>query len=186
MAFGLSCFKHRTSPSRRKKTMSYDVSFQHSLWKLIKPIRYVMLTHRHPDGSLRSHPLTAQNHSLKPGEPLYFFVSRKTELGQCLLSDGNVCVNYGDPKEDVWVCISGQARISEDLATKRRLFNALERAWFPGGPTDPDLELVEVEIKHAEYWDIKESKTRQLLQIATAAVSGEPPKIGEHRELQVS
>ena len=43
-----------------------------------------------------------------------------------------------------------------------------------------------MEIKHAEYWNIKESKTRQLLRIATAAVSGEPPKMGEHRELQVS
>ena len=166
--------------------MNHDETFQRSLWKLIKPIRYVMLTHHHPDGSLRSHPMTAQNHSLKPGEPLYFFVSRKTELGQSLHSDGNVCVNYGDLKEDVWVSISGQARISEDLGTKQRLFNALERAWFPGGPADPDLELVEVEIKHAEYWNIKESKTRQLLQIATAAVSGAPPKMGEHRELQVS
>src|SRR6476660_5681571 len=127
MARDLFCFKHWTS-ARRKRTMNYDQSFQHSLSKLIKPIRYAMLTQRHPDGSLHSHPLTAQNHSLKPGEPLYFFVSRKTELGQSLRSDGNVCVNYGDLKEDVWVCISGQARISEDLATKRRLFNARERA----------------------------------------------------------
>lgn len=166
--------------------MSHDETFQHSLWKLIKPIRYAMLTHRHPDGSLHSHPLATQNHSLKPGEPLYFFVSKKTELGQRLRSDGNVCVSYGDLKEDVWVSISGQARISANLDTKRSLFNALEKAWFPGGAADPDLELVEVEIHHAAYWNIKESKTRQLLKIASAAVSGEPPKMGEHRELHVS
>jgi general stress protein 26 len=175
-----------TPRCRKEKTMSRDETFEHSLWKLIKPIRYAMLTHRVADGSLHSHPLTTQNHSLKHGEPLHFFVSRKTELGQRLRSDGNVCVTYGDLKEDVWVSISGQARISEDLEAKRRLFNALERAWFPGGPADPDLELVEVDIKHAEYWNIQESKTRQLLRIASAAVSGEPPKIGEHRELDVS
>ena len=165
--------------------MSHDETFQHALWKLIKPIRFAMLTHRHPDGSLHSHPMTMQNHSLTPGEPLYFFVSRKTELGQRLQTDGNVCVSFGDLKEDIWVSISGQARISESLDTKRRLFNALEKAWYPGGPTDPDLQLVEVDIEHAEYWNIKESKTRQLFRIASAAVSGQPPQMGEHRALHV-
>ena len=166
--------------------MRHDATFQHSLWKLIKDIRYGLLTHRHPDGKLHSHPLTTQNRSLGPGDPLYFFVSRRTELGQRLLADSNVCVNYADPQEDVYVCISGQAMINDDLAAKRRLFNALAKAWFPGGADDPDLELVEVAIEHAEYWNVKESKTTQLLKVATAAVSGHQPEIGEHRELNVS
>jgi general stress protein 26 len=166
--------------------MSQDLTFQHSIWKLIKEIRYGLLTHRHPDGKLRSHPLTTQNRSLDPGDPLYFFVSKKTELGQRLPADGNVCVNYADPQEDVYVCISGQASINGDLATKKRLFNALAKAWFPGGADDPDLELVEVSIEHAEYWNVKESKTTQLLKVASAAVSGQQPEMGEHRELHVS
>ena len=165
--------------------MKHDESFQHALWKLIKDNRFAMMTHRHADGALRSHPLTTQNRSLDPGEPLYFFVSNKTELGQRLRADGNVCISYADPKNDVYVSVSGQARISEDLDTKRRLFNALAKAWFPRGAEDPDLELVEVEIQHAEYWNIKESKTSQLLKIATAAVSGKPPEVGEHRKLHV-
>lgn len=166
--------------------MKHDEPFQHSLWKLIKGNRFAMLTHRHPDGRLHSHPLTTQNRSLEPGDPLYFFVARETELGQRLLADGNVCVSYADPDKDVYISISGMARISENMDTKRRLFNALAKAWFPGGAQDPNLELVEVEIQHAEYWNIKESKTRQLFKIASAAVSGEQPVMGEHRELHVS
>jgi hypothetical protein len=81
-----------------RNLMSHDVTFQHSLWQLIKEIRFGLLTHRHPDGKLRSHPLTTQNRSLDPGDPLYFFVSKKTELGQRLPADGNVCVNYADPR----------------------------------------------------------------------------------------
>jgi general stress protein 26 len=165
--------------------MTKDASFQHDLWKLIKDIRFCMLTHRHPDGSLHSHPLTTQSKSLKPGEPLCFFVSRKTELGQRLQADGNVCVNYADLKEDVWVCISGNARVVDDLDKKKSLFGALNKAWFPGGAEDPDLELIEVDIQHAEYWNVKESKTTQLLKMASAAVSGTPPEMGEHRELHV-
>jgi general stress protein 26 len=166
--------------------MKHDEPFQHSLWKLIKGNRYAMLTHRHPDGRLHSHPLTTQNRSLEPGDPLYFFVARETELGQRLLADGNVCVSYADPDKDVYISISGMARISENMDTKRRLFNALAKAWFPGGADDPNLELVEVQIHHAEYWNIKESKTKQLFKIASAAVSGEQPVMGEHRELNVS
>jgi len=166
--------------------MSHDKSFQHDLWELIKDIRFAMLTHRHADGSLHAHPLTTQNRSLKPGEPLYFFVSKQTEVGQRLRADGNVCLSYADLKEDRWISVSGQATISEDMDTKKKLFNALAKAWFPGGAEDPDLELVEVRIVNAEYWDIKESKVTQLLKMASAAVTGNKPEMGEHRELNVA
>jgi len=161
-------------------------AFHDALWALIKDIRIALLTHRHPNGRLHAHPLTTQNRSLKPGEPLYFFVSRKTELGQRLSGDGNVCVAYGDLKDDVWVSISGQATINEDLGKKKDLFNALARAWFPGGHDDPDLELVEVEIQDAEFWNVKDSKTTQLLKLATAAVTGNKPEMGEHREMHAT
>ncbi len=155
------------------------------LWELIKHIRFGMLTHRHADGGLHAHPLTTQNKELGPNGILYFFVSRSTEVGQRLRQDGNVNVSYADPHKDAYVSISGQARISEDQDAKDRLFNAMAKAWFPGGPTDPDLELVEVVIQHAEYWDVKESKPTQLLKMAAAAVSGERPRMGEHREVSV-
>jgi len=166
--------------------MDTTPSFQHNLWKLIKDIRFAMLTHRHPDGKLHSHPLTTQNRSLEPGEPLCFFVSKKTELGQRLMADGNVCVTYADHDKDIYVSVSGQAKINDDLAAKKHLFNALAKAWFPGGAEDPDLELVELAIQDAEYWNVTESKTTQVLKMATAAVTGHQPHLGEHRELHVS
>jgi general stress protein 26 len=142
-----------------------------------------MLTHRHPGGMLHAHPLTTQNQSLEDAV-LYFFVSKKTELGRRLQQDGNVNVSYADPAKDSYVSIAGQARIGNDASTKERLFNAMAKAWFPGGPSDPDLELVEVQIHHAEYWDVKQSKVTQLYKIAKAAVSGEPPQMGEHRTVE--
>lgn len=165
--------------------MSQDHSFQHDLWKLIKDIKFGMLTHRHADGTLHAHPLTTQNHSLKAGEPLYFFVSKKTELGQRVRADGNVGITYADLKEDSWISISGQASVSEDMKIKKDLFNALAKAWFPGGAEDPDLELLAVQIQHAEYWDVKESKATQVLKMASAAVTGKRPEMGEHREMHV-
>lgn len=166
--------------------MSKDqhLPFHDALWKFIKDIKFAMLTHRHADGSLHAHPLTTQNRSLKEGEPLYFFVSKATEVGQRLRADGNVGLAYCDLKEDVWVSITGRATVSEDLAKKKQLFNALAKAWFPGGAEDPDLELVEVQIVDAEYWNVKESKATQLLKMASAAVSGQKPTMGVHREMK--
>ena len=165
--------------------MSHDKSFQDHLWELIKDIRFPMLVHRHLGGRLHAHPLTMKNKSLKPGEPLHFFVSRQSELGQRVRVDGAVCVTYTDAEKDRYVSVSGHATISDDSTLKKRLFNALDKAWFPAGADDPDLELVEVEIEHAEYWNVKESKTTQLFKVAAAAVSGDRPELGEHRELHV-
>lgn len=162
-----------TSPDPHKK-----------LWDLIRHMRFGMLTHMHPSGLLHSHPLTTQNRSLEPDMALYFFVSKKTELGQRIRADGKVNVSYADPQNDTYVSISGMASIRDDLRLKQHLFNALAKAWFPGGASDPDLELLQVKIVYAEYWDITESKTTQLFKLATAAVTGQPPQMGEHRQLQ--
>ena len=163
--------------------MSNMSSPRETLWDLIKSTRFGMLTHRHTDGMLHSHPLTTQNKSIDEAGILYFFVSKKSEVGERLLVDGNVNVAYVDTGKDTYVSVTGQAKISEDMATKERLFTAITKAWFPAGPTDPDMELVEIHIRHAEYWDVKESKMTQLFKIATAAVTGSPPKMGEHKEL---
>ena len=154
------------------------------LWDLIKDTRFCMLSHRHGDGSLHSHPLTTQNKALDEGAMLYFFVSKSTELGQRLRQDGNVNLSYANPKDDTWVSVTGTARIREDLEKKNELFNTMAKAWFPNGPEDPDMELVEVKIDEAEYWNVKENKLLQLLKMGKSAVTGNPPKMGEHREVQ--
>ena len=70
--------------------MSSHKSDIDSLWELIKDIKFGMLTHRHANGELHSHPLTTQNKSADEGSTLYFFISRKSELAQRVQQDGNV------------------------------------------------------------------------------------------------
>ena len=89
-----------------------------------------------------------------------------------------------DPGKDTWVSVAGTAHVREDLAKKQELFNMMAKAWFPGGPEDPDLELVEVVIDEAEYWNVKENKLLQLFKMAKAAATGTRPKgMGEHAEI---
>ena len=160
---------------------------EHTLWTLIKDIKFGMLTHRHADGHLHSTPLTTQNKSDDEGKALYFFISRKSEIAACIASDAIVNVAYAHPGDDRYVSVSGKAVLVEDQTKKDYLFTSFAKAWFPGGATDPDLALLQVNIGHAEYWDVKESKMMQLFKMAQAVITGDPPeKMGEHKELSLS
>ncbi len=157
------------------------------LWELIRNIRFGMLVHRHADGMLHSHPLTTQNKSTDNGSLLYFFISASSEMATSLATDGNVNVSYADPSDDSYVSISGTARIVHDLAQKQALWSDMNKAWFPGGPADEDLALLEVRIAHAEYWDVDDSKMVQLIKMAKAAITGERPRdLGEHKEVRLA
>lgn len=166
--------------------MTTNPSDQQTLWDLIKDIKFGMLTHRHSDGMLHSHPLTTQNQSADEGSRLYFFISRNSDIARRLQQDSNVNVSYADPGQDSYVSLSGQGAVVDDGAKKAALWSPMAKAWFQG-PADPDLALLEISIRHAEFWDVKESKMVQLAKMAKAALTGEPPKnLGEHKELNLS
>lgn len=166
---------------------SHSSTDQHTLWSLIADIKFGMLTHRHSDGQLHSAPLTTQNKKDDDGNALYFFISRKSEIAKCVVSEPNVNVAYSHPGNDTYVSISGAAEIIEDQTKKDYLFTSFAKAWFPGGATDPDMALLQVNIGHAAYWNVEESKMTQLAKMAKAVVTGETPKnMGEHKELNLS
>ncbi len=166
--------------------MSQTESNHATLWKLIKDIRFGMLTHRADSGELHAHPLTTQNKDIDEQSQLYFFIPKNGELYQRLQRDSQVNVNYADPGKDSYVSLSGNAGFIEDMAKKEALWSPMAKAWFPDGVTDPNLALLSVRIGHAEYWDVKENKMLQLFKMAAAAVTGKPPKdMGEHKELSL-
>jgi general stress protein 26 len=163
-----------------------DNSSRELLWGLIKDIKFAMFTTRHHNGHLHSRPMTTQNRRVDEDGSLWFFMSRAGDPVADLQTEANVNVVYADPGADSYVSVSGTARVVENLAKKEQLWSKLNEAWFPGGVTDPDLALVQVQITHANYWDVKSSKLVQLFAMAKAAVTGRPPKdLGEHGEVRM-
>ena len=156
------------------------------LWDLIKDIKFGMFTTRHSNGHLHSRPMTTQNQSVDEDTALWFFVSRNSDATKDLVNDPSVVMTYADPGKDSYVSVSGHARLVEDMAKKKQLWSKMTQAWFPGGVDDPDLGLLRLDISHADYWDVKTNKVVQLLKMATAAVSGKPPKdMGEHQRVDM-
>ena len=167
-------------------TVSTAPADHKKLWDLIKDIRFGMYTHRHASGMMHSMPLTTQNKAQDEGNLLYFFVARTSDAAMQVAHDDNVNVSYTSPSDDSYVSVSGKVKILEDMAKKETLWTPMAKAWFPGGPADPNVALLEVRIGHAEYWDVKASKMVQVAKMLTAAVTGKPPTdMGEHKELRL-
>lgn len=156
------------------------------LWDLIKDTRFGMLTHRHGDGLLHSHPLTTQNKSMDEGATIYFFIPKDGEIARHVAQDPVVNIAYANTDSDSYVSVAGRAALLEDQAKKEELFTPMAKAWFPNGPTDPNVGLLAVQIEEAEFWDVDDSKMVQLFKMAKAAVTGETPKqMGEHKKLDL-
>lgn len=168
--------------------MPTDPSTIHTkLWELIKDIRFGMLTSRDGNGALYAHPLTVQNRDIDEDATLYFFIAKSGEPHARLQADKAVNVSFADPGADSYVSLAGTAQFVDDARRKEELWSPLAKAWFPGGPTDPDLVLLAVHIAQAEYWHVQESKMTQLFKMAKAAVTGErPTRLGQHEELRLS
>ncbi|HEY6718028.1 MAG TPA: pyridoxamine 5'-phosphate oxidase family protein [Reyranella sp.] len=166
--------------------MTVDTVDTTKLWDLIKDIKFAMFTSRHGDGQLHSRPMTTQNGSSERGGVLWFFMSRSGRPVADLEEHPEVNVTYSDPGKDSYVSICGAARVVDDFERKKALWNTAAQAWFPGGPTDPNLALVAVLVAEAEYWDVKSNQAVQIFKMAKAAITGEPPKdMGEHRRVRM-
>lgn len=156
------------------------------LWDLIKDIKFAMFTTRHSNGHLHSRPMTTQNKGVDEDTSLWFFVGRDNNLLEDIADDSNVDIVYADPGADSYVSVSGTAQLIESQAKKEQLWSPLAKGWFPQGVDDPNLALVQVQITHANYWDVKSSKLVQLFAMAKASITGKPPKdIGEHGEVRM-
>jgi general stress protein 26 len=153
------------------------------LAELIKDIKFAMFTTHKAQGHLHSRPMTTQNKRIDD-DSLWFFMSRSGDPVSEFQGDDQVNVSYASPSSDTYVSVTGTAHVVEDQDKKQALWNKGAEAWFKGGVTDPDLALVQVRIAHADYWDVKESKIVQLYKTAEAAITGKPPKMGEHGHIR--
>ena len=154
------------------------------LWKKIRPIKFAMLTCRDSSGDLTSRPMTTLQHEFDG--KLWFFTSRDAPVIDALSHDGAVNVSYAEPKDDLYVSLSGTASIDHDRARREELWSVMVKAWFPGGIDDPQLVLLRIDLHAAEYWDVKDSKAVQLFKLTRAIISGKrPEQMGEHADVTI-
>lgn len=56
--------------------------------------------------------------------------------------------------------------------------------WFPDGPDDSAIALIEVRVETAEYWDSPSSAMVYAYGYAKARLTGTPPDLGENETVR--
>lgn len=147
------------SEDRREEFLSVLNGFDHA-----------MLVTRDPTGGLRSRPMAIAESS---NEGKLWFVSNVHSGKQQELAEDdhiNVAMQGGNR----FLSITGKARVVRDERRQEELWSEAQRVWFPEGPRDPDLVLIEVLPVEAEYWDGSGLKgLKYLFREARAIVGGD-------------
>ena len=158
------------------------------LYALIDGIEIAMFTTRRPDGSLVSRPMATQTQA--EGTDLWFVTDRESHKLDELEQDPNVNLAYYRGGTREWVSVSGTAQVSNDRRAIADLYRADWKMWFndeggdrSGGPDDPRIALILVEVESVTYMKAGKPKPVVLFELAKGFVTGTRPDIGEVREV---
>lgn len=151
------------------------------LRELMKDIAMCMLTTVDHEGHLRSRPMAMQKSEFD-GD-LWFFTGKETGKAHEISDDSRVNVSFAKPSDNEYVSISGTARLVDDKAKAKELWNPFYKAWFPKGLDDPNLTLLRVDVEQAEYWDAPASTVVHLFGVVKAMATGKQPQLGENEKI---
>jgi general stress protein 26 len=159
------------------------------LERLVDGIPVAMVTTIAADAALRSRPMLVE----RPGDEghdgdarhptLIFLTHRSSHKASEIERDPRVNVAFVSDKGDRYVSVSGRATTAHDPARMKALWNPTYRAWFPGGPDDPDSAILTVVIDRVEYWDVPSSRLVRLWGVVRALATGEVAEAGEHETI---
>jgi len=158
------------------------------LYQLIEGIEIAMFTTRRPDGRLVSRPMATQTQA--EGTDLWFVTDVESHKLDELEFDPQVNLAYYRDRTREWVSVSGVATVSQDRRAIHELYRKDWKAWFgdqggerDGGPDDPRLALVLVDVQSVTYLKVDKPKPLVLFEVVKGMVTGMPPKVGVQREL---
>ena len=148
------------------------------LARLIDGIPVAMVTSRADDDMLGSRPMLLER--LEDGT-LTFLTHLSSQKVHEVARDPRVNVAFVSDKGDHYVSVSGTAAVVHDPARMHALWKMTYRAWFPGGPDDPDSAIFTVRIERIEYWDVPTSRLVRLWCAAKALATGQVVEAGDHQ-----
>ncbi|GBE91291.1 pyridoxamine 5'-phosphate oxidase family protein [Nostoc cycadae] len=135
------------------------------LQTLIKGIDYGMLTTVNDDGSLHSCPMHSID-ELDTDGTLWFFTSANSHRVSEIEHNQQVNVSFTSSQNQRYISISGTAQLLQDRQKMAELWKPELQTWFSQGLNEPDLALLKVSIKQADYWDSRSSYHPQHINLS--------------------
>ena len=152
------------------------------VWDLMEKIGVCMLTTRYAEG-LRARPLEVR---LQRDKGLISFV---TDIHSAKESEIETTPDVGlvfiDLNDKAYLSITARVSISRDVDRIRAAWRKTDEVWWPGGPTNPNVCLLEIEPLRAELWDGPANALLIAFEFAKARLTGKEPNLGENRKVNV-
>jgi len=148
--------------------------------KLLENIDVAMFTTIGADGYLVSRPLSTQKASFD-GERVWFFVEADSPKVAEIRRNKKVNLAYASKDKNTYVSLAGDARANRDKGKIDELWSDAYKAYFPRGKADPNLALLEVQVRTVEYWDGPGSWLGKAVSFAIARITKNEEVMGENR-----
>jgi general stress protein 26 len=135
-------------------------------------------------GGLRSRPM----HAMPDRESgcLWFITDNRGAKEEEINSSPEICLAFAEPRNNTFLSITGRADIRQDADRARALWNNEAQAWWPNGPTDPNVRVLRVVPQSAEYWDTRGNSVIVALKLAAARYSGKEPELGANVKVDMT
>lgn len=161
--------------------MARDTTTQaQKIGALIADIDIAMLTTVGAGGFLMSRPLSTRQASFD-GSKVWFFTEADSPKVAEIRRNAKVNLAYASEKRNTYVSLTGTAKVSRDRAMIDALWSDAAKAFFPKGKDDPNLVLLEVALRSAEYWDGPSTAIGKLVTFVIARVTKNEEVMGENR-----
>jgi general stress protein 26 len=167
-------------PHSSTKSTAPQNGDRQALWDRVGKVRIGMLTTVNAGGTLNARPMTVRQ--VEPDGTLWFFMAADSRVAEVVANDARVNASFANLDDSFFVSVVGRAFPIEDRQKVEALWSPLASAWFPEGPTDPNLRLLRVDAQRVDYWTSSGGKLLQFYAMAKAAVTGNKPdsNVGEH------
>jgi general stress protein 26 len=153
------------------------------LRELVKDIDFCMLTTVDETGDFHSRPMSS-NGDIDHNGDIWFFTSASSHKVSEIEKLPKVNVSFADPDNQHYISISGNAQLVRDRDKIDELWRPEFKMWFPEGKDDPDVALLRVNLKKAEYWDSPSSTVGFMLSFVSSLVTGKEADHGENKKLE--
>jgi len=153
--------------------------------ELLKKIDIAMLTTTGEGGFLMSRPLSTQDARFD-GRRVWFFTETDSPKVAEIRRNPKVNLAYASKGKNVYISMTGTARVNRDREMIEELWNDAMKAFFPKGKNDPNLTLLEVDVHSVEYWDGPGSWIGKAVSFIIARVTKNEEVMGENRIVDLS
>lgn len=152
------------------------------VWDIIDDIPVCMVT-THAGGTMRARPM----HAIADRDAgcIYFITDASGAKDDEIADNPDACLAFADVDDNTYLSISGRAEVVRDPALAAELWGGEAQAWWPLGPTDPDIRVLRVVPDAAEYWDTRGHAVTVSLKLAAARLTGRAPDLGANEKVRM-